>query len=81
MRSLLRHPNYCKKITFLFLPSMKMSGKFVNFGDKNIKKSKFYKNKEAFKKYDIDVNLLVSKEECLLKWMDLLNALKRWWWW
>ena len=56
MRSLLRHPNYCKKITFLFLPSMKMSGKLVNFGDKNIKKSKFYKNKEAFKIYDIDVN-------------------------
>ena len=46
MRSLVRHPNYCKKITFLFLPSMKMSGKFVNFGDKKYqKKVNFTKTK------------------------------------
>ena len=41
-----------------------MSGKSVNFGDEKIKKSKFYKNKKAFKIYDIDINkILVSKEE------------------
>ena len=41
-----------------------MSRKSVNFGDKNIKNSKFYKNKKSFKIYDIDVNkILLSKEE------------------
>ena len=41
-----------------------MSEKNINFGDKKIKKSDFYKNKKAFKIDDIDVNkILVSKEE------------------
>ena len=41
-----------------------MSGKNVNFGDKEIKKSGFYKNKKVIKIDDIDVNkILVSKEE------------------
>ena len=41
-----------------------MSGKSVSFGDKKLKRSKFYKNKKAFKIYDIDINkILVSKEE------------------
>ena len=41
-----------------------MSGKNVNFGDKKIKKSDFYKNKKVTKIDDIDVNkILVSKEE------------------
>ena len=41
-----------------------MRGKIVSFGDKKVKKSKFYKNKKAFKIYDIDINkILVSKEE------------------
>ena len=41
-----------------------MSGKNVNFGDKIIKKSGFYKNKKAIKTDDIEVNkILVSKEE------------------
>ena len=54
MRSLLVH-------TFL-PPSIKMSRKNVNFGDKNIKKSNFYKNKKVTKVDDIDVNkVLVSK--------------------
>ena len=36
----------------------------MNFGDKKIKRSKFYKNKKTFKIDDIDVNkILVSKEE------------------
>ena len=44
-----------------------MSRKSVSFGDKNIKKSKFYKNKKAFNVYDMwDVNkILASKEEPL----------------
>ena len=41
-----------------------MSGKNINFGDKKIKKSDFYKNKKVTKIDDIDVNkILVSKEE------------------
>ena len=44
-----------------------MSGKSVSFGDEKIKKSKFYKNKRAFKIYHIyhiDINkILVSKDE------------------
>ena len=41
-----------------------MSGKNVNFGDKTIKKSDFYKKTEEIKIDDIDVNkILVSKEE------------------
>ena len=43
---------------------MGMSGKSGNFGDRRIKKGKFYKNKKAFKIYDIGVNkTLASKEE------------------
>ena len=41
-----------------------MSGKNVNFGDKKMKTSDFYKNTEGIKIDDIDVNkILVSKEE------------------
>ena len=41
-----------------------MSGKNVNFGDKKIKTSDFYKNKKVIKIDDIDVNkILVSKEK------------------
>ena len=41
-----------------------MSEKNVNFGDKLIKTSDFYKNKKEIKIDDIDINkILVSKEE------------------
>ena len=41
-----------------------MSKKNINFDDKYIKKSKFYKNKKTFQIDDIDVNeILVSKKE------------------
>ena len=41
-----------------------MSGKNINFDDKKIKKSKFYKNKKVITIDDIDVNkILVSKTE------------------
>ena len=41
-----------------------MSGKNINFDDRNIKKSEFYKNKKVTKIDDIDVNkTLVSKKE------------------
>ena len=47
-----------------YSPGIRMSGKSVNFGDKNIKKSKFNKIRKAFKIHDIDVNkILVSKKE------------------
>ena len=36
----------------------------VNFEDKNINKSKFYKNKKLFNIYDLDLNkILISKTE------------------
>ena len=41
-----------------------MSGKSINFDDKNINKSSFYKDKKLFSLNDIDVNkILVSKKE------------------
>ena len=41
-----------------------MSRKNINFGDKKILKSNFYKNKKVIKIDDIDFNkILVSKEE------------------
>ena len=41
-----------------------MSGKSINFDDKKINKSNFYKNKTLFSLNDIDVNeILVSKKE------------------
>ena len=41
-----------------------MSGKSINFDDKNINKSSFYTNKKLFSLNDIDVNkILVSKKE------------------
>ena len=41
-----------------------MSGKSINFDDKMINKSNFYKNKKLFDLSDTDVNkILVSKKE------------------
>ena len=41
-----------------------MSGKSINFDDKNINKSSFYKNTKLFSLSDVDVNtILVSKKE------------------
>ena len=41
-----------------------MNGKNINFDDKTIKKSDFYKNKKAFQLVDNDVNkILVSNKE------------------
>ena len=41
-----------------------MSGKSINFDDKKINKSNFYKNKKLFNLHDIDANkILVSKKE------------------
>ena len=43
-----------------------MSGKNINFDDKKIKKSTFFKNKKLFRIDDIDVNKTVisEKEPC-----------------
>ena len=49
---------------YFFSPSIRMSEKSINFDDKKIDKSNFYKNKNIFKIEDIDVNkILVSKKE------------------
>ena len=51
-----------------------MSGNSINFNDKKIKKSDFYKNKETFDRNDVDVNkILVSKKEKYGKY----NSFKR----
>ena len=50
-----------------------MSGKNINFEDKKISKSNFYKNKTIFNINDLDVNkILVSKKESY----DTKNSLK-----
>ena len=44
--------------------SIRISSKNINFGDKKINKSDFYRNKKVVKVDDIDVNkILVSKEK------------------
>ena len=41
-----------------------MNGKSINFDDKNINKSNFYRNKKLFSIDDIDVNnTLISKKD------------------
>ena len=48
-------------ISSIFLTSVRMSGKSINFDDKKINKSSFYKNKKLF---SLNVNkILVSKKE------------------
>ena len=55
---------YKKLFTLFFQPSMRMSGTSINFDDKKINKSNFYKNKKLFNIHDLDVNkILVSKKE------------------
>ena len=58
------HPNCYKKHLAFLPPSIRISGNNVNFGDKKIKKSDFYKDKKVTKVDEIDVNkILVTKEE------------------
>ena len=53
-----------------------MSGKNINFDDKKIKKSDFYKNEKAFQIDDIDVNkILVSKKKHMPQRMYLNTLL------
>ena len=53
-----------------------MSGRSINFDDKRIKKSDFYKNKKVFNLEDIDVTeILDSKKEPHGKKMDLNTLL------
>ena len=64
MWPLVVHPNHYKKYFTFFSSCTRMSGKNVNFRDKKMKKSNFYKNKKVIKIDDIDANkILVSKEE------------------
>ena len=63
-----RHPNHYKTFytfyTFFCSPSIRISGKSMNFDNKNINKSNFYKNKGLFNIHDLDVNKkIVSKKE------------------
>ena len=40
-----------------------MSGKSINFEDKKINKSNFYKNKKLFNIHDLDINKIVVAEK------------------
>ena len=54
-----------------------MSGKNINFNDKKIKKSIFYKNKAINNIEDIDVNnILVSKKEPYKKFSQILYRIQ-----
>ena len=65
-----------KKFDFFSSQNIKMDTKNINFDDKKIKKSDFYKNKKAFQIDNIDVNeILVSKKEPY----GTKNALKYYW--
>ena len=50
-----------------------MSGKSINFDDKNINKRSFCKNKKLFSLNDIYVNkILVSKKESIIWYRKLI---------
>ena len=53
-----------------------MSGNSINFDDKKINKSSFYKSKKLFSVNDIDVNkILVSKKEYMVQKNHLNTSL------
>ena len=53
-----------------------MSGKSINFDDKNINKSRFYKSTKLFSLNDIDVNkILVSKKNHMVQKAHLNTSL------
>ena len=53
-----------KVLLFLFTIYIRMSGKDINFDDKKIKRSSFYKNNKINSIEDIDINnILVPKKE------------------
>ena len=53
-----------------------MSGKSINFVDKKMNKSNFYKNNNLFNIFDLDVNkILVSKRESYGKKVHLNTLL------
>ena len=53
-----------------------MSGRSINFDDKKINKSNFYKNKKLFSLNDIDANkILVSKKNHTVQKIYLNTAL------
>ena len=60
-------PQITIKIFYIFFqPSIRIGGKSINFDDKKINKSNFYKNKKLFNIHVIDGNkILVSKKEII----------------
>ena len=49
-------PIIIKNFLHFFQQSIRMSGKSINFEDKKINKSTFYKKKKLFNIYDLEVN-------------------------
>ena len=65
--------NHYKKFLLFFIIHKNEQKKYINFDDKNICKSTFYKNKTINDIEDIDINnILVSKKEAY----DNKNSLK-----
>ena len=59
-----------------FQPSIRITGKSINFDDKKINKSNFYKNKKLFNIHALDVNkILVSKRESYVQKIHLNTSL------
>ena len=53
-----------RNLPFFSLMHIKMNGKNINSDDKKIKKSEFYRKKNAFQIDDVDVNkILISRKE------------------
>ena len=51
-----------------------MSGKTINFDDKKISKSNFYKNKKLFNIHDLDVNkILVLKKNHMVQKIHFIH--------
>ena len=67
------HAQNHNKFFFTFLIHIRMSRKSINFDNKNIEKSDFYRNKKLFKIEDIDINkIFVPKKESY----GIKNAIK-----
>ena len=53
-----------------------MNGKSINFDDKKINKSTFYKNKKLFNIHDLDVNkILILKKNHMVQKIHLNTSL------
>ena len=60
---------------FFFQPNIRKGGKSINFEDKKINKSNFYKNKKLFNIHDLGVNKILVSEKNHMAQKIYLNTL------